>query len=276
MENLTHSKTASGFIPEVFPVRISYLPLKGGHVRVLRDDYLSGGTKQRALRPFLLECQANGYEEFGYASPFSGFAQLALSYACAELGLRCRLFAEADPNISYDKLREHSVTGEARKAGAQITLTSSLDEAEILGSVWVSEEEGRYKLPLGLDCAEYRRHLKEAVTEVWNTIVDQQDKVPSRLWVSLGSGTLSSTLREVIPASTELCCINVHVLENSDPRIQRIEKLSNTKVYSAVEAFAEKCRFAPPIPSNLHYDAKVWQFLIQNAQPGDVWWNVAK
>src|SRR5688500_1651242 len=73
------------------------LAVSKGHVWVVRDDILEGGTKQRAAVPFLRELIAGGARELAYASPFCGFAQVALAAACRELGLRATIVAERDP-----------------------------------------------------------------------------------------------------------------------------------------------------------------------------------
>ncbi|MGL6008544.1 MAG: hypothetical protein ACRC1D_03730 [Culicoidibacterales bacterium] len=77
---------------------------------VVRDDYLVGGTKQRGLVP-LLENSIN--EEFVYAGPNSGFAQVALAYAAKKTGKRCTLFVA--------KMRkDHTCTIKARAMGAKV------------------------------------------------------------------------------------------------------------------------------------------------------------
>jgi len=263
--------------PLDFPVTVSAVSIqKKGAVYVLREDRLDGGTKSRALRPFLTDLWAKGYREFAYASPFAGFAQLALAYACRDLDLPCRLFAQADPHLSGDRLVPHAITLEAERAGARVTLEPSLEAAEESCSMWQPLAGGRIKVPLGLDCHEYRQHLKTAIGDVWDQVCRGLGTVPARVWVSLGSGTLSSEMRTVLPLSVELCCINVHVLDEQDPRIVRVRSLPNSRYFAAPDRFATRCENLPPIPSNLHYDAKVWSFLLQHAEPGDLWWNVAR
>jgi len=263
--------------PFDFPVSVSALSIqKNGPVYVLREDRLDGGTKSRALRPFLTDLLVRGYREFAYASPFAGFAQLALAYACRDLDLPCRLFAQADPNLSKDRLVPHAITLEAERAGARVTLEPTLESAEESCALWQPLAPGRIKVPLGLDCREYRNHLKVAITDVWDQVCRGLGTVPARVWVSLGSGTLSSEMRTVFPLSVELCCINVHVLNEQDPRIVRVRTMPNSRYFSARDHFATPCENLPPIPSNVHYDAKVWSFLLDHAEPGDLWWNVAR
>src|SRR5688500_15882484 len=114
-----------------FPTQISRLKTNNGEVVVVRDDLLAGGTKQRACVPFLHDLKARGHRRFVYASPFAGFAQVALSLSCREIGLECRIYAEDDKTALLPQC-PHPFTSLAAKAGAEIVLTKSLDQAERL------------------------------------------------------------------------------------------------------------------------------------------------
>jgi hypothetical protein len=46
--------------------------------------------------------------------------------------------------------------------------------------------------------------------------------------------------------------------------------------FSAEQEFSEMATNRPPVPSNIHYDAKLWSFVKSHAQDGDLWWNVAR
>ena len=61
-------------------IQLEQLQTNNGHVIVVRDDLLDGGTKQRAAVPFLMYFLQNGCKEFTYASPFSGFAQIGRAH----------------------------------------------------------------------------------------------------------------------------------------------------------------------------------------------------
>ena len=52
-------------------------------IQVVRDDLIEGGTKRRAFYTYV---KSKDYEEFVYASPRQGYAQLSLAYACKDLG----------------------------------------------------------------------------------------------------------------------------------------------------------------------------------------------
>lgn len=75
------------------PARLSRLTVKDKTIHVVREDLLPGGTKQRAVSHFISQSAESGRCQFVYASPFCGYAQVALAYVCRELGFPCTVFA---------------------------------------------------------------------------------------------------------------------------------------------------------------------------------------
>jgi hypothetical protein len=47
------------------------------------------------------------------------------------------------------------------------------------------------------------------------------------------------------------------------------------KLYEAPESYARDAKRPPPFPSCLNSDAKVWQFIVERAEDGAIFWNVA-
>ena len=259
------------FSPEV---KLSSLRSKRGQVIVVRDDLLPGGTKQRACVPFLQSMLQKGFSDFIYASPFSGFAQVALSYACQQLGIECHIVCEKDQRFP-NKMELHPFTELARSYGARITLTENLEEAERVASGINVRSPLTLKLPLGFDCTDFRNELKKTLLEQWRNIELRCPQIRN-LWLPLGSGTLARTFHEVIPANITLNCVNVHVLGPNDFRISSLAKIPRVKIHHAPMKFHEPAKMLPEIPSNVFYDAKTWEFISNFAEHGDLWWNVAR
>ena len=86
----------------------------------------------------------------------------------------------------------------------------------------------------------------------------------------------STIFREILPREIKLNAVDVRVLPPNDKRIEAVRQLANTAVHTAREVFAEPCVNPPPLPSNKHYDAKLWRYIATQAQAGDLWWNVAR
>lgn len=254
------------------PVEISKLPILNGSVYVVRDDLLPGGTKQRAAVPYLKALRAQGYTTFVYASPFAGFAQIALASACNDLSLQCLICAENDP--SKPGLQPHAFSKLAEKFGAKLVLSETLKQAENLAKEFERLDHRYLKIPLGFNTEIFRNELEREVRKQWSYV--EEVVVPRRLWLPLGSGTLATVFSKVLPENVEIHCVDVHVLQPNDSRIQKLRALPRIHVHSAPERFAEPAQSLPPIASNIHYDAKLWAPIYASAGDGDLWWNVAR
>ena len=228
---------------------------------VADDSVLAGGTKQRAAVPFLRELQRDGMNRFVYASPFAGFAQKALANACEVVGAECIIFAEKQNGGMSP------ITASIQDI-ATIELFDTLADAEHAANQLGSSA---FKIPLGFAHPRYKHHLLRVLRQQWRKICRKAN--PKRLWLPVGSGTLFGAFREVVDVDVDILCVDVGVLPDSDPRIQKV--LASSIYMKVPELFAEQARLRPPIKSNLNYDAKLWQMLLARARSGDVWWNVA-
>jgi hypothetical protein len=130
---------------------------------VVRDDLIAGGTKRRILPPLLM-----GADEFIYASPAYGYAQVALAHAAAAQGVRATVFTAKRKVL-------HPRTQEARAAGAKIVLvpTGYLSNVQAKARAYAAAT-GAALLPFGLDTpaviaglAAVARALPMTPAEVW-------------------------------------------------------------------------------------------------------------
>jgi hypothetical protein len=252
---------------------VDRLEVAGGTIHVVRDDVLAGGTKQRAMIPWLLDLRSAGVRELVYASPFCGFAQVALAASCRAIGLGCRVFAERDG--SREGYAPHELTALAASYGASTEIVPTLAHAERAAVAHARAGEHRRKLPLGFDDEGFRRHLRRALEEQWQTL-ERRGVAPRRVWLPVGSGTLATVFRSLLAPEVELACVDVRVLPADDVRLTRLATVASVRWYSAPELFHERAASPPPIPSNRWYDAKLWRLLDHHARAGDLWWNVAR
>ncbi len=256
------------FSPNIF---LDSRSIENKSVYIVRDDLLTGGTKQRAIVPFLNHYIELGTQEFVYASPFCGFAQLALAIGVNFLGKKCRIFcATLRDSDEFPELAKHAL-----HLGAQVTLCSSLQAAEEMASEYAQNSTQRLKIPLGFKDSVFDFHLKLEVHKQWLLIQNILPIPVKALWVPIGSGTFAQICRQVVSSEVTLNCVNVRVLADEDSRIQNLEKLVNTKIFKSKDLFEIPCSNVPPVPSNKYYDAKVWEFIALHAGDGDIWWNIA-
>ncbi len=251
------------------------IQLEGKHFHVVRDDLLIGGTKQRGLFGLLQELGRKGSGKFAYASPFCGFAQIALSYLCGQMGFECILFCERD-NAS-PRREAHAYSVEAERFGAQLRLFDSLEEAHLALEVLCANDKSFQQIPLGFDCPEFTKYYSAALRVEWEHLLRMLGRAPRAIWLPVGSGTLTRNFLQVLEGTgTIICAVDVHVLAPTDPRIQCLSESPRVKLFSAPMGFHQSEKNIPPFPANPFYDAKLGSFVTRFGSEGDVWWNVAR
>lgn len=214
-------------------------------ILVVRDDLIPGGTKVRAITALM-----NGEAEYVYASPASGYAQIALAIACADRGKQATIFTAKRGEV-------HKRTAEAKARGAKIVQVAHgyLSNVQAKARDYAAATGARL-LPFGFDSPE----IREILARVARTL----SVTPKEVWTVAGSGTLSRALQSAWPQARFYAV-----------RIGRAPDAGQAKVLDAPEAFEVDARKPPPFPSCSNYDAKAWRFIKQHASKGALFWNVA-
>ena len=166
-------------------------------IRVVRDDLISGGTKQRVLECWLPEL---GPGEYVYASPAEGYAQIALALACKALGpqYRAHIFVARRKQMHYRTL-------EAQRQGATITACENIPAFNVLAARARQYVEGSQAklLPFGLDSERFREWMTALIKGDWRR---NERETPKEVWVTVGSGTLLRCLQNGVAACKVSCC----------------------------------------------------------------------
>lgn len=216
-----------------------------GGIYVVRDDRVQGGTKRRVLAPLLA-----GADEWVYASPCQGYAQVALAYACREAGKRATVFVARRATL-------HKRTQEAVSAGARVVQVPVGYMTVVAARARAyAQETGAGLLPFGFDTPAFVAALADLARSLGLS--------PSEVWAVAGSGTLSRALQVAWPDAAH------HAV-----RIGSVPKAGRAQLYQAPEPFERDAKMPPPFPSCSNYDAKAWRFIRRHASPGSVFWNVA-
>ena len=119
-------------------------------------------------------------------------------------------------------------------------------------------------VPLGCN----HRVVVDAIAEYASYLVSEDlIEVPSQVWTAISSGTLSRGLQKAWP-DTEFHGVVVGYVPNEKERGRAI-------LHYAPEKYEQKARKMPPFDSCYNYDAKAWQFIVDYANPGALFWNVA-
>ena len=238
-------------------------------VNVIRDDMLIGGTKQRAAYEFVCSRSEN---EIVYAGPATGFAQLALAFACCKAKKQFIGFMQGRQNGCFP------ITEKASTYGANITIYScQLIDVQSKAEEYAATHSNAFLCPFGLECDEYREIL---VKQIKNALPENFD-APKRIWLAVGSGTL---LRALASIWTETIFMPVRVgkrfwEDQFEPSVwKRLGDGMDLEELACKQSFYEPVDeyLRPPYPSVNTYDAKVWQFIRKYGKNDDYIWNVAK
>lgn len=216
-----------------------------GRILVVRDDLIAGGTKVRSL-PVLLTDAA----EFVYASPASGYAQIAVAIAARQCGKRATIF------VAHRKV-PHARTTQAHAAGARIIQVPAGYMAVVRARARsYCQVSGARLLPFGLDAPPFIAALADVARALGLN--------PPEVWSVAGSGVLTRALQAAWPDAV------VHAV-----RIGAQPNAGRARLHQAPERYEQDARCPPPFPSCGNYDAKAWRFIQAQAAPGALFWNVA-
>lgn len=225
---------------------------KHGKVLVVRDDLLPGGTKRRFSYRFF-KSQPH-VKEWVYASPRFGYAQVAIAYACRDLGLKA--------TIMIAKGKHHRLTTEAIEVGANIIEVPMgfLTNTQYAAKKYVEKTSGAQLLPFGLD--------HPVIVDEISRIASSLPIKPKEVWSCISSGVLSRGLQKAWPDAKVYGVRVGHKTTNRER--------GRAELFYSKYDFTEKCKDneKPPFPSSENYDAKVWSFIQEYASEGALFWNV--
>ena len=222
-------------------------------IQVVRDDLLDGGTKRRAFTMYIASLP--NIEEFVYASPRQGYAQLSLAYACRDLGRKC--------TVTVPKGKHYWLTDEAIKLGCNIIevpmgfLTNIQAKAR-----YYCQDNDAHLIPFGGD----HPIIVEAMTRTALSL----DIEPKEVWTVMSSGVLSRGLQS---AWSDAKVYGVQIGHNTTE-----DEMGRAKTFRSKYKFQQECKKdeRPPFPSSLTYDSKAWTFIKEHASKGALFWNVGK
>ena len=219
----------------------------GKTITVVRDDLLTGGTKEAALLGFIRDLPE---QELVYAGPRQGYAQIALAAACAVAGKKATLFLAESKAL-------HTRTEKAISHGANI-ITAKPGYLSVVQSRArkYCEETGARMMPFGLACEEMVAAIAERAASIPFT--------PSEVWSVAGSGTLQRGLQRAWPSAKFYA---VQIGKEPDAGI--------AEVIIAPEKYEQSAKEPPPFPSCSNYDAKAWRHVLAKSSGETLFWNVA-
>lgn len=234
-------------------------------LNIIREDKLIGGTKQRIGIDILKKIKENN---IFYRGPINGYAQVALSYSCLLLNKKFHVILDKQKNnkkyiitllamifgaIVHEVDKINIKDKDKRKEAEYKRLDNIVDKYKPFG--------GSYLIPLGLKGS-------ENIELYMNTKIKELSKLPiKRIWLVAASGVIYHALHSLLP-NTKFNVVFVSV------KNYKIIK-DRTNVYEAQQYHYDPTNLPPPYPSEISYDAKIWQFVKKYGENEDYIFNVA-
>lgn len=216
--------------------------------RVVRDDLLEGGTKERALMVLLKTLPAG--QGLVYGGPAQGFAQVALAAVANRTGRKAHLFVAK-------RGQRHALTAKAAELGAEIHEVENGYLSNVSAKALAfAKEQQLYQVPFGLDMPLALKAIAEAAQQIKTP--------PEEVWSVAGSGVLTRALQLAWPKAS----FNAVVVGKKDTATG-----SATRWFYPA-AFEKPAKTLPPFPSVANYDAKGWEICKREGSPGALFWNV--
>ena len=221
-------------------------------IQVVRDDLIEGGTKRRAFYTYI---KSKDYEEFVYASPRQGYAQLSLAYACKDLGRKA--------TVTVPKGERYWLTDAAEELDCNIIevpmgfLTNIQAKAKKY-----CLDNGAHLIPFGGDHPIIIEAMRQTALSIGIN--------PTEVWTVMSSGVLSRGLQGAWPNAK---VYGVKIGHNTTRREQ-----GRAETFKSKYAFHQECKEPerPPFPSSLTYDSKAWSFIKEKANNNSLFWNVGR
>ena len=226
-------------------------------IKVVRDDLLDGGTKRRAFNVFVESFPE--VNEWVYASPREGYAQLSLAYACHDLGKKA--------TVTIPQGKHNWLTTEAIRLGCNIIEVPMgyLTNIQAKARYYVEEnkDKGVQLVPFGGDHPIIIEAMKNAALSL-------DIEPPKEVWTVMSSGVLSRGLQLAWPDAK---VYGVRIGHNTTER-----ERGRAETFLSKYKFNQECKESerPPFQSSLTYDSKAWTFIKEHSSEGALFWNVGK
>jgi hypothetical protein len=224
-------------------------------ILVVRDDLLDGGTKRRGFN-FYIESFPQ-IEEWVYASPRQGYAQLALAYSCRDYGKRA--------TVTIPKGERYWLTDAAEELGANIIEVPMgfLTNIQAKAKQYALQTPNCGIIPFGGD-------HPIIIEGIRKTALSLGINPPKEVWTVMSSGVLSRGLQRAWPDAR---IYGVQIGHGTTK-----EEMGRAITIPKRIPFHKDCPIEerPPFPSSTTYDSKAWKHIKEMAIEGALFWNVGR
>lgn len=222
--------------------------------KVVREDMMGFGSKCR-FGDILVQNAPT--DTLVYVQPRYGFAGISLGYLAKKYNKKLVLFCPSQKEIS-----DHQAICAERGAELKFKRIAAMPVLNAHAKKWAEENNATF-IPLGL-----RHELVTAAAVKVAYDLAEKHGYPDEVWHAISTGVLGRSLQIAWP-DAEFNAVAVS-------RNIKAGERGRANIWSHPKAFTQDVHpdLAPPFPSALNYDAKAWEFMVKNGNPGAWFWNV--
>jgi len=229
-------------------------------LNVISDNLIIGGTKTRAILKYLSSILNDNINTLIYLGASNGYAQVAFAYSLYLLKSNIKLIIYFQKTKLYEANKLKSISKYIYHNIEYIEVAKPF--REIWSLIDEKLNDTTLLIPFGLNDPIYRNYFYESLNY---HLVDYKNKI-KRLWIVGGSGTLFTTLYNIL-VDTFFNVVQVGKDIKLDDEHDRVKLYkSSYKLYLPIEKNI-------PYPTLKSYDGKIWEFS-DEFKDGDYIWNV--
>ena len=220
--------------------------------KVVDDGEFLYGSKAKMADFFISQVKEDAMV---YCAPRTGYAPFSLCYLAKKYNKKLYLVMPASKEAS-----EHQRTA-IEYGGIPIFLRIPAMPTANIWAKQFAEKIGAKFLPFGL---KHEMVVAGGVRIFYDNFKNMDIKT---MWSVMSTGVLSRSLQIALP-NTEFHAVAV-------ARNIQDGELGRAKFYTHSKPFLKEAKIIPPFDCIRTYDAKGWELLKENGNPGDWFWNVA-
>ena len=242
----------SHHIPRILydpPIVIKQIKHQNINLNVICDHLIIGGTKTRAIVDYLQELlhANNTINTLIYLGASNGYAQVAFAYSLSLLksNIKLKIYFQDTKLVEAKKLK--SIAKYIYPNTEYVILKKPFREIWPLIDDDLAKNKNAYLIPFGLNDPTYKKYFYQSLK---NHLLGLQHTI-KELWIVGGSGTLFTTLYDILP-NTHFNVVQVGKTIHTDlPRVTLYK--SSYPLYTPIPIHI-------PYPTLHSYDGKIWEF----------------
>lgn len=229
-----------------------------GHIDVLRDDKIPGGTKSRILSKIL-----PSINEKGVVYPAHPYGYGAESLAITSLLAKKELILVYTPYENYPNVYDMPRPMHRATVYPHVSyfVVEQLNEQSDLYEIakGYAEQKDFYCFQVGFADQQFFESTVKFIQAI------PELRKYNEIWITAGSGLMARALSQALP-DTKIFPVSLGMSHCNTGALETIQ---------VEERIEEEASAPPPFRSATFYDAKVWRHLEEKASKGALFWNVA-